>query len=160
MPKRMPPPAYLMPENRFEFEVELDGEVLTLSVPKLEYLSPTGPAGMRAREAAGKTLNGIETLQLVRDLAKLANPEIADIIDSLDDSQIDWLSDEWTHSSEVTIPESSASPTSSGTTAGPSKRTSSSAATDSAGSAKKTSRSATSSRSSRTSPAKARSRAN
>ncbi|OZF40748.1 hypothetical protein CH296_00380 [Rhodococcus sp. 14-2496-1d] len=155
----MPLPAHLIPENRWEFDVPIDeaGTLATFSLPKLEYINPDSDAGKRAIEASKLKLTVAQQYDLVRELAVMLNSDLTEVIPKLDPSQIGWLSDKWTESSAVAIPESSASASSSPTTEGPSKPTSSTKASASAGSAKRTSRSATSSRSSSTSRAKARS---
>ncbi|KQU33568.1 hypothetical protein ASH04_06970 [Rhodococcus sp. Leaf233] len=156
----MPLPAHQLPENRWEFDIPVDGSLMTFSLPKLQYINPKSEPGKRALEAAKMKLTIEEQYDLVREIATMLNPELGKVIPTLEEDQIDWLSTTWTEASEVTIPESSASSQSSTTTKGPSKRTSSRKASASGGSASKTSRSATSSTSSRTSTATRRSSAN
>lgn len=139
-----------LPENRVHFEVETKpGDESTLvgfSLPKLQFINPTSKAAKKLADAAKIDVNDSEAFAaVVRDTVTFIDPAVGKIVAKLKDDQVAYIEHTWIQGSTVTVPESSASSSSSKSTAGPSKRTSSTKATGSGTSAKRTSRTQTSS---------------
>ncbi|WP_285189947.1 hypothetical protein [Rhodococcus sp. MEB041] len=122
-----------MPENRVFFEVETkpgDEKSLTkFSLPKLGYVDPTSKAARKLAEARNFDPNAVESEfgALIREVIALLDTPAGKIVAKLDDDQIAWIENYWITESgaKQSLPESSASSSSSTNTKGPSKRTSS-----------------------------------
>ncbi len=99
--KKVPKPASALKKNRFEFDLDVDGETKTFSLPKFDFLPQKVGRFLRSTQGA--------PVDVFVDAIAMINSDLAALLPDLESGQIDWITEEWAAASKVTPGESEAS---------------------------------------------------
>lgn len=117
--KKVPKPASALKKNRFEFDLDIDGETRTFSIPKLGFINrkvkkamrllPPPPQRSEDESDAVYAAKMDNFYDSVVEILVLADPSLEPYADDLDNEQIDWIVEAWQKESGVEVGESQTS---------------------------------------------------